>query len=54
MSGSAGTESRWELKRMEGSEGFEPGQVNRRRGLVGVRWMTLEWRFGIELAKLVR
>lgn len=40
---------------MEGSEGLEvPGQVNNRRGMVGVRWRTLEWRFGMELAKLMR
>lgn len=34
--GSAGTESRWELKRMDGRLGFEPKKVTRRRGFCGV------------------
>lgn len=33
LEGSAGTESMWELRRMDGSDGFEPGKVTRRRGL---------------------
>lgn len=36
LEGSAGTESRWELKRSEGRDGLEPGQVKRRWSLLGV------------------
>ena len=48
LSGSAGTESRWELKRMEEREGFEHGQVKRRRSLLGTNsrildWMPMDW-----------
>lgn len=32
---SAGTESKWELKRIEGREGREPGHVRRKTGLPG-------------------
>lgn len=47
LAGSAGTESRWELRRMEGREGLEPGHVKRRRGLVleGEKWRILVVRF---------
>lgn len=49
FSGSAGTESRWELRRREGRWGWEPGQVRRRSGLEGVVrvrvrvWREREW-----------
>jgi hypothetical protein len=36
LEGSAGTESRWELKRSEWRDGFEPCQVMRRVGLLGM------------------
>lgn len=36
LEGSAGTESRCELKRSEGRDGFEPCQVMRRAGLLDV------------------
>jgi len=36
LEGSAGTESRWELKRSEGRDGFEPCQDMRRVGLLGM------------------
>lgn len=58
--GSAGTESRWELKRREGREGFEPGQVRRRRGLdlegekwriLVVRLRSLDWDWRKEIAE---
>lgn len=42
--GSAGTESRWELKSIEGREGLEPGQVKRRRSLLGTNSRILNWR----------
>uniref|UniRef100_A0A7C9APP1 Uncharacterized protein n=1 Tax=Opuntia streptacantha TaxID=393608 RepID=A0A7C9APP1_OPUST len=32
LSGSTGTESRWELNRMEGRSGLDPGQVRRTTG----------------------
>lgn len=35
LEGSAGTESRWELKRSEERDGLEPCQVMRRVGLLG-------------------
>lgn len=35
LEGSAGTESRWELRRIEGREGSVPGQVKRRRSFDG-------------------
>lgn len=44
MEGSAGTESRWELKRREGREGSEPGHVRRRSGLEGVNSRVRAWR----------
>lgn len=49
LEGSAGTESMWELTRMDGRDGFEPGKVTRRRGLCGYKiWV---WRLGMDLAK---
>lgn len=44
LSGSAGTESRWELKRIEGREGSEPGQVRSKMGLFGTNSRVLNWR----------
>lgn len=43
MEGSAGTESRCELKRTEGREGLEPGHVRRRSGLEGVNSRVRAW-----------
>ncbi len=44
LEGSVGTESMWELKRREGREGFEPGQVRRRRGFPEVNSQVWVWR----------
>uniref|UniRef100_A0A2N9GX38 Uncharacterized protein n=1 Tax=Fagus sylvatica TaxID=28930 RepID=A0A2N9GX38_FAGSY len=44
LEGLAGTESMWELKRREGREGFEHGQVRRRRGFLGVNSQVWDWR----------
>lgn len=44
LEGSAGTESRWELRRREGRDGFEPGQVRSRRGLLGENSRSWVWR----------
>ncbi|MFS7941549.1 hypothetical protein Hanom_Chr06g00477611 [Helianthus anomalus] len=55
LDGSAGTESRWELSRTDGSDGLEPGRVTRSRGLLGVvRWRVRVWRLGMDVAKLLR
>lgn len=48
FSGSTGTESRWELRRMEEREGSKPGHVTKSRGLLGARvriwvWREREW-----------
>lgn len=54
--GSAGTESRWELKRTEGSPGLEPSQVSRSKGLFGgeVKYKSFDRMPGMEFAKSVR
>ena len=44
LEGSAGTESRWELKRMEGRERLDPGHVRRRTGFEGVNSRVWAWR----------
>ena len=44
LEGSAGTESRWELRRMEGREGLVPGHVRRRRSLLGENSRVWWWR----------
>lgn len=44
LEGSAGTESMWELRRMEGREGFDPGQVRSSTGLLGVNSSVWIWR----------
>lgn len=44
LEGSAGTESRCELRRMEGREGSDPGQVRTRRGLPWANSKVRDWR----------
>lgn len=44
LDGSTGTESRWELRRMEGREGSEPGHVRRRSGFDRANSRVLVWR----------
>ncbi|KAL8253693.1 hypothetical protein R6Q59_031914 [Mikania micrantha] len=55
LEGSAGTESRWELKRIDWSDGLEPGKVTSRRGLLGVvRCRVRVRRLGMDVAKALR
>ena len=58
LDGSAGTESRWELRRMEGREGSDPDHVTRRSGFDGAnsrilvsRPMEKAWVFRKETAE---